>query len=423
MALCTSFWKRIVALLTFGKNRGNEEMVYQRAASIPLSTQHTQSFDIQCAVLERLAKHPAQFIRAIYRGSKSGIFIRLYHLEACVDSESFLDTLVSVTRDQIDSVVPYEYQNVRAYFYYLIHKARILEHKATHPFPELTDPNHYAFNLDKIVAEVKENTRLATRLTVFFSYYHAGDNLELGHSILRKRLALFECLFEQNICLIMFLMSHTDRMEGREPGRELLGLMSGFKTLAEKYSTEFKDLKLGLNFEDRVKTLTAEMVHPLIILAQKIIFLKQHSVEKVISDLRSLQKSIAKFRQLREQHTPFLDTLNALIEQRIQLRCRPPPAAIHKAIHKAGEVRRPSRLSLLRTVPNFLEDQLPTLKLMKEKGLKAMSARKITMLHHLERDQTDAPSVERDREHTDFDFDTIFKSEERPRVHSTYKRL
>jgi len=413
MSHCTSFFNRLGTLLTFGKYRSNRDFVGERVTPIRLSINHPNTFESLCKVLQKLAEHPRMFIRTVYSGSKATVFVRLFHLEACIDSGLFTDTLVSINRDEIDAIVPYEYQNVRAYFYYLILKARIQEHKATHVLGQLIDASHYCFNFEKIVAEVRENCRVAGRLLVFFSYFHAGDNLELGHSILRQRMTLFEHLFEENICLIIFLLTHFDQMEGKEPGKELMGLLSGFKSLAERYSTEFRNLKLGLAFDDRVKALTGELVNPLILLAQKIVFLKQESPQQLAQDLTNLQRSINRYQKMRAKHQNAVDVLQGMIEKRMAVELR--RAETMGAVPKGKREKR--SLKMKRASTNFEEDDARS-HFTPERPRNNLSAKKSSRRQYFDDEATDAHLSDHEYEFASFDFDKIFGNEERPRLKS-----
>lgn len=235
--------------------------------------------------------------------------MKLFHVEHLLDSGRFTDIFVNLSRDTIDLVVPYEYQNVRAYFYYLTLKARILERRDTHQFKDLINLKNYNFNFDKIFAEIQENTRFAGRLITFFGYCHASNGINLTEYIFMRRINLFEELFEENLCLLIFLVTHFEEQKGEIRGPVLNQAFLAFGNLYTTYAEEIKVCKPNFDFEDRVKKLSVDFLNPIFSFSQKLINDRKKGKKNPISEFLAVQFFIEKFKKIKPERTVFLDSV------------------------------------------------------------------------------------------------------------------
>ena len=253
--------------------------------------------------------YPSIFIRKII-SSKITVYMKLFHVEHFLDHSCFIDLFVNLNRDIIDSVVPYEYQNVRVYFYYLVLKARIKEHKQTHKFTALVDQKSHCFVFEKVLSEVLENTRFAGRLMTFFGFCHASNGVNMTEYIFMKRVQLFEDLFEENLCLLTFLLVHFEQLKGEVRIPVLNESLVSFRNLYAKYAEEIKAAKPNFDFEDRVKKLALDFLTPLFSFAQTVIFNNKKAEKKSNFEFQAIQLFIEKLKKIKPQRTVFLDQLS-----------------------------------------------------------------------------------------------------------------
>jgi len=267
--------------------------------------------------LFHLQEKPKLFINTIFANAGLNIYQRLFLLEHLLDEDYFVDTFVNLGRDTVDLIVPYELQNVRAYFYYLSLKSRIREHKATHCLPLLTNRKLYSYSFEKIMAELRNNVRFGGLLLVFLSYCRVNISTELSVLVFQKRIDLFEGLYEESVCLLLFTLVHFEDNKLDFSSKEILAIMKSIKTLADKYSIEIQEAKPGIEFQDNTKKITRDFLNPIISLLQKVFFVTKKTQTILLAELNEIDAFVGTQKEFRKNKESFFEELSLSLKRKI----------------------------------------------------------------------------------------------------------
>lgn len=268
--------------------------------------------------LIHLQEKPKLFVTKIFTNSGLSIYKRLLLLEHLLDEDYFNHTFLTLPRDTIDKIVPYELQNVRAYFYYLTLKSRIRSHKTTHSLDTLTDKKLYSYSFEKIMAELLNNVRFGGLLLVFLSYCRVNTSTELSILIFQKRIDLFEDLYEESVCLLLFVLVNLEDNITDFSCREILENIKAIKSLSEKYTFEIKTEKPGIQFQDNTKKITKEFLNPLICYLQTVLFAKNKASSLQLAELNEIDSFVESQKNKSKQNkSAFFEDLSSSLKRKI----------------------------------------------------------------------------------------------------------
>ena len=273
--------------------------------------------DLLSSLIHFQAK-PELFVAKIFTNSGLSIYKRLLLVEHLLDEDFFNHTFLTLPRDTIDKIVPYELQNVRAYFYYLTLKSRIRSHKTTHSLDTLTDKKLYSYSFEKIMAELLNNVRFGGLLLVFFSYCRVNASTELSILIFQKRIDLFEDLYEESVCLLLFVLVNLEDNITDFSCREILENIKAIKSLSDKYTFEIKTEKPGIQFQDNTKKITKEFLNPLICYFQTLLFVKNKTTSLQLAELNEIGFFVeSQKNKFKQNKSAFFEDLSLSLKRKI----------------------------------------------------------------------------------------------------------
>lgn len=348
---------------------------------------------------------PEKFLQYICTYYKNTIFLRLFHLEYLMEKDiEIVDFFANMNRNIVDKVISYEYQNIRAYFYYLIFRSRIFEHKKTVIFNQIIDMSFFSFDLDKVLAEIIENNRFGSLLTVFLDYTHVPLDNNLSEAIFQNRVNLFENIIEENICYMIVLIVHFYLKKTKITTKEILDVLRSFQTLAEKFISEVKNADLSFDFENNFKKVFKNEVEPMIFLFQRIVMTKKKGVKTNLEDIQLSIKFIIKLQLNRPHLSSMFESLKMLLNEKL--------INVHEneEVEKTDTLRKrvSSDYKLVRTPLLFQEDEQMFRKMSENKFTLQFEGNKIIEARMSEEETN---SIYGRCSRKKFDFDTILQDD------------
>lgn len=256
--VCSSFFQKIRA---FFKSRNDN--AGQNIASKSLIDFHQLFY-----LLDEFENNSADFISVIIGKDWNSVYLRLFYLETFVDQNKFLDTLIALTREDVDNAVPYEFQNVRAYFYYLILKARIREHQNSFRITEITDGSRFSFNFETIIFEIRECARFMASLVIFYPFCEASVHFNLTESIFVKRTLVYHELFCNCLILFFFILIYGVEYTHEILLNEIVSALKYFNKAIESYNSSIDRIKVAFGHENKIKSYSRNIFWPLLTVFQ-----------------------------------------------------------------------------------------------------------------------------------------------------------
>lgn len=238
------------------------------------------------------------FLSTLIQPINDSVYIRLYQLEAIVDKGKFVEILSSLSREEIDLQVPYEYQNVRAYLYYLSVKARVRDYQTTFKFSDLVNQNLYSYNPETIIFHIRESARYMCTLTFFLPYCQASVDFDLTQSIFIKRINILNELQAEIFRLLFFILVHNDQFLEATSTQELVSVLKYFDKANASYQEKMEEAKVSFDFDTRGKIIAKTLI-PAIVALFEITFLpKNASYELMLKGLIQTRFFLGKFKVL-----------------------------------------------------------------------------------------------------------------------------
>jgi hypothetical protein len=200
--------------------------------------------------------YPHHFLHVILHYDRQNVASNLYQLECFIENNNFVGIMSSFKRELIDQSVSYEKQNIRAYFYYLIIKARIKEKESTINVNQLTDRERYDFSYEKIFAKIKDNMYEFINVISFIEYSATSPYYELNRLIFLRRAKLVDDLFIECFALFVFLLAFADAITDAFDLCELNKRLVTFNEVCNKYIAKVEAQPFTTDFENKVKIYT-----------------------------------------------------------------------------------------------------------------------------------------------------------------------
>lgn len=261
--------------------------------------------------------NPVQFITIIVTPLGPSVYLRLFHLESFIDDNKLLDSASNLPREDVDKQVPYQFQNVRAYFYYLSLKARIREHQQTFKLEEMTNKSKFNFSFETIMFEIRESSRFMTSLVPFLPYCEASVQFDLTESIFTKRITVIHELFCGCYVLFFFVLVHSDQYRQDIPVKETVSALKYFNRATSAYSQMIENIHVSFDFENKVKTHSRVFFTPILSLFETIFYFKNPSNVDLFNHLELTKSYLEKFMALEFTFEIYLKPLLEIANKRI----------------------------------------------------------------------------------------------------------
>jgi hypothetical protein len=268
--------------------------------------------------LQQVHTNEREFLSLILQPLDNSVYGRLFNVETFIDEGLFLDAMANVSREDVDLQVSYEFQNVRAYLYYLTLKARMRSYQASFRLAELVDRSSYSFNPETIIYHIRESSRLMTQLAGFLPYCQASINFDLTQSIFLLRMGAFYELEVECFQLLLFMLAYNDIFRAESRSKDMISALKYFSRSLENCSQLTQDLKFGFEFENKPKLLGRQMLPAVTSLFERIFFFKKTDAREMVEFYLNARSCAQRMRTLEPLCQPLMLALEEQIETRIQ---------------------------------------------------------------------------------------------------------